>query len=179
MRNYLKGELDPDSLTGFATITEYVVIDVLGDAKKEKFGAPYDLVSESLGRVNVKYSVLHKGYRKSYVTRKCTNYHYWLFSKGKYAFIPDYYICLGMDKYQTEIIRVWIVPGNSEEVSVRGISLNINNEDRLKRYRVDPTQYNTTFQNMDITTKPEFRNTTKPKVPDSRYKWKEIYEEWE
>jgi len=54
---YKTGELDPSSFLGFATITEYVVIDVLGDATKEKFCAPYDLYSRSLGKVNVKWTV--------------------------------------------------------------------------------------------------------------------------
>lgn len=153
------GELDPDSLLGFATITEYVVLDVLGDATKEKFGAPYDLLSESLGKINVKYSILH---------RDSPTHRYWTFAKTPTAQIPDYYICLGMDEYQTEIIKVWKIPGSSVVVNKRGIIVRHSRDERVKKYEQDSTIYNKTLQEMNINEKPEFRNTTKPKINDTR-----------
>jgi len=157
------GELDPDSLVGFATITEYTVLKVLGDATKEKYGAPYDLISSSLGTINVKYSIIH-------VDR---NKRYWFFSKPRSSKIPDYYICLGFDEFQTEIIRVWLIPGNSKEIAKDGISISENKDERLKRYFVNPKIYNKTFQKMDIKKLPDFCNTTKPKVSESRYERKQ------
>lgn len=168
---YKTGELDPSSCLGFATITEYVVMDVLGDATKENFGSSYDLISESLGKINVKCSAL-----RSYgQTRR-----YWHFSKRTTAKIPDYYICLGMDKHQTEILKTWVIPGNSKVVTVKGITISPRREERVKRYATDPTIYNKTFQEMDIKTKPEFSNTTKPKINETNLiikKWDQEYQE--
>lgn len=172
IRKYEKGELDPSSLIGFATITEYVVLDVLGDATKEKFCAFYDLVSESLGTINVKYSILHKDYVCT-IRRKYKR-EFWNFARPKNAKTPDYYICLGFDEYQTEIIRAWIIPGNSEVVAKKGIFIRTISEDRFKEYAVDSAIYDKTFQEMDITTKPEFRNTTIPKISEYSYKNKEV-----
>lgn len=165
--SYIKGELDPDSFVGFATITEYVVLEVLGDAKKEKFCAPYDLISESLGKINVKYSIIHRGYVKT--VNKTYKKLFWDFSKPEASKVPDYYICLGFDEYQTEIIRVWKIPGNSEVVTKRGILIRTISEDRFKKYAIDPAIYDKTFQDLDIKTKPEFCNSTKPKVCENNY----------
>lgn len=164
------GELDPDTCIGFATITEHVVIDVLGDAIKEKFGSPYDLISESLGKVNVKYSALRRDH---------PNHVYWNFSKGKNSKTPDNYVCLGMDKHNTEITRVWIIPGDSEVVKEKGITVSPRRDKRLKRYEVDSAIYDKTFQEMDINSKPEFRNTTKPKISRICLSLKQIDLEYE
>lgn len=52
----IQGVLDPTSDIGRATITEYVVLEVLGDCTKEKMNYKYDLTSSKYGSINVKSS---------------------------------------------------------------------------------------------------------------------------
>lgn len=160
-----KGELNPYTPIGFATITEHVVLDVLGDATKEKFLSSYDLISKSLGKINVKYSSLHRENR---------THVYWRFTKTRNAKIPDYYICLGMDTHATEIIRVWIIPGESVFVKKRGIIISTYREERFKMYSEDPLIYDRIFQEMNIKDKPEFRYSTQPKVNEYMYVLKKL-----
>lgn len=164
---YKTGELDPETCLGFATITEYVVIEVLGDATKERFGAPYDIFSKSLGKINVKYSTLHYS----------GNSDFWHFVKNINSEIPDYYICLGMDRHQTEILKVWVIPGNSSVVTAKGIRIYPSTEERFIEYSVNHEIYDKTFQDMDIKEKPEFVNTTKPKVNERRYHYRKCDQE--
>lgn len=166
--DHVNGILDPDSYAGFATITEYTVLKVLGDATKENFCAPYDLTSRSLGKINVKYSILN---------RDGKNHYFWMFSKSRTAEIPDYYICLGMDEHRTEIVRVWIIPGNSKRVRIGGIFISPPKEERVKQYATDPTIYDKTFQELNIKELPEFRNVDKPKVGEYRYILKKLDDE--
>lgn len=166
---YKNGDLDPESSLGFATITEYVVLEVLGDATKERFGAPYDLYSTSLKKINVKYSIL----------RTNGNSNHWHFSKNINSATPDYYVCLGMDKHQTEILNVWIIPGDAPVVNDKGIMIYQSTEHKFHKYSVDRDIYNNTFQKMDIKEKFEFRNTTKPKVKENRYLYKKYDDELE
>jgi len=72
-----------------------------------------------------------------------------------------------MDEHNTEILKVWVIPGNSEVVNENGITISPRRGERFKIYENDPLVYNKTFQDIDIKEKPEFRNTTKPKVSNT------------
>lgn len=117
----------------------------------DDFCSKFDLISESLGTINVKSSKLF------YDT--IWNKYYWTFSKPKTQTIPDNYICLGFNETRTNIERVLIIPGDSNLVTKYGIII-INSKRGLSRasqYEVDATLYNKVYKNIDITTLPEFR----------------------
>lgn len=148
-RNYLHGELNPDSNGGIAVITEWIVSNVLNDCIKcnipEHFNFEYDLISEKYGTINVKSS-------------KLTSSNDFRFRKPKKQTIPDYYICIGFNEDKSVIKYVWIVPGNSSLVNNSGISISLHNLERAKQYEVDATPYNEVYQNLDIYSLPEFIN---------------------
>ena len=149
--NSYSGVLNPNSGRGIAAITEHVVYDVLKDCEKcntfRNHNAKYDLISNSLGTINVKTSALLK-----------TNV--WHFGRRANQTIPDYYICLGFNEDRTEIVKVFQIPGNSDLVKSYGIAIT-NTKRGLKKvlqYEIDATPYNNLYQNLDIYTLPEFSN---------------------
>jgi hypothetical protein len=148
---HINGVLNPDIPLAFATITEHIVCMVLGNCtKEENLNAPYDLVSDKYGAINVKSSKPYKN----------PNGTYWFFAKNATAMIPSYYICLGFNETKSDIMHVWIIEGNSKSVKNRGIWIQ-NNKDEIykyKQYEVDSIKYNKLYKTLDITTLPEFRN---------------------
>jgi len=167
-RDYYHGVTDPNSYIAIGIITEHVVYEVLGDCikcnTKDNFNAPYDLISEKYGIINVKSAALIHRER---------NRISWNFEKKLAAKIPNVYICIGFDETKTEIQHVWIIPGNSKLVANRGITISLSRLERASEYEVDPTPYNTVYQNLDIYTLPEFRNLPRDiidiKVPSIKY----------
>ncbi|MEN6293800.1 MAG: hypothetical protein ABFD07_17510 [Methanobacterium sp.] len=147
---YISGTLDPEATLGKGTIIEYVVLTTLGDCVKENFNYPYNLTSASLGEINVKSSSKHHS----------RNGKIWSFSKKPNSYIPEHYICVGLDEEFKKIIRVWIIPGDARVIGTHGI--NIIDKDvwlnKFRKYEVNPSPYNATFQTLDITTFPEFCN---------------------
>lgn len=145
------GTLNPNSGRGIAVITEHVVFKVLNDCEKcntfRTYNAKYDLISKSLGTINVKTSALHI-------------YSSWRFGKRKEQTIPDYYICLGFDEDRTEIIKVFQIPGKDSIVRYYGIFITNTQKGlgRVKQYEIDAVPYNNFYQNLDIYTLPEFSN---------------------
>lgn len=148
-RNYFHGQTIPNSNLGIGIITEHIVYNVLEDCIKcntvDHMFSRYDLISEKYGTINVKSSKLHKDDR-------------WVFQKSKRPTDPDYYVCIGFDENRTEILYVWVIPGDSQIVTKNGIYLRPNSVSRAIKYQVDSTPYNKVYQNLDITTLPEFRN---------------------
>ena len=153
-RNYLYGRLNPNSTTGIGVITEHVVYTVLNDCVKcnteDNFCAQYDLISKKYGNINVKSSKIKKVNNE--------NSFYWQFSKT--SKIPDYYICIGFNKTKTEILKVWII--NSKILINTKNRIYISNSEKglnkFKQFEVDLEPYNNVYQNLDITTLPEFTN---------------------
>lgn len=150
-RQYLSGTLKTDVPIGKGTIIEYTVLTTLGDCIKESFNFPYDLTSKKLGEINVKSSS----------RRDSKNGYEWAFGKRPDSYIPDYFVCVGLNNDYTEILHVWVIPGNARVIGSCGVHV-IDSPRGLKRvakYEVDPDLYNEVFQNIDISTFPEFENT--------------------
>lgn len=156
-RYYVHGILDPTSSTGIGVITETVVKTILQDCTTcntiQSFTAPYDLISEKYGTINVKSSIFKTS--KSYDTKG------WIFAKKKNQTIPDYYVCIGFDETRACILHVWIIPGTSSIVTKYIIYVSHNNLQKVKQYEVDSEPYNRVYQELDIYTLPEFRNLNK------------------
>jgi len=154
-RYYLHGIMNPKSNIGIGIITEYIVCKILKCFKcntYDNFNAPYDLISEKYGTINVKSSKLYK--------RNNANSFVWEFSKHENSKIPDYYVCVGFNENRYEILKIWIIEGDSNLVTKRGICIT-NSEiglKRVKKYEVNHIIYNEMYKNLDITTLPEFRN---------------------
>ena len=164
-RLYFHGTSNPNLGIGVGIITEHVVYEVLGDCVKcntiDNFCAPHDLISEKYGTINVKSVAFIHSNKKSESTS-------WIFDCFKYknTQISDTYILIGFNEDKTEILHVWIVPKNSNIFNVSGVHIT-NSKRGLKRasqYEVDPTPYNTVYQNLDIYTLPEFRNLPRDNI---------------
>jgi len=147
---HLSGVLDPNSKIGKGTFIEYVVLVTLGDCLKESFNYRYDLTSKKWGKINVKSSSLHKGNINPS----------WQFKKTSNSYDPDHYICVGLDSEFKTIHRVWVIPGNAKIVKSNGITITDSTDGRKKalKYEVDPVPYNNVYNNIDITSFPEFSN---------------------
>lgn len=149
-QQYMNGLLNQETPIGKGTIIEYVVLTTLKDCMKESFNFQYDLTSKRLGEINVKSSARHDSKNGSE----------WFFGKRPDSYVPDYYVCVGLDNEFKNVTHVWIIPGSSRVVGSYGIHV-IDNSKGLKRvakYEVDHTLYNEVFQNIDITMFPEFKN---------------------
>jgi len=147
---YHRGFLSSESKLGVGVITEHVVSMVLNDCIKcnnvNSFNKPYDLISTAYGTINVKSS-------KLFNTE-------WKFHKQPASFMPDNYICIGFDKSRREILKVFIIPGNSNIVTKYGIYIGNSRKGLSKalEYEVNPEPYNKVYQELDIYTLPEFCN---------------------
>jgi len=163
MKNSLcsNGILDPSSDYGRATITEYVVLNVLGECTKEKLNAPYDLTSKEYGTINVKSSKI------------CTldENKFWEFHKREKEYIPDYYFCIGFSQYYHVIQHVWIIPGKAHEVKPKGIVVKKNEYglNKFKMYEVDCNPYNKAFREFDNSLYSEFCN-----IERKEFKYKQL-----
>lgn len=144
------GILDPTSDYGRATVTEYVVLNVLGNCQKQKANAPFDLKSKKYGTINVKSSKI------------CTynNVEFWSFNKKNNSFIPDYYVCIGLSKYYHVIKHVWFIPGDADIVTPDSITINKNEYglNKAKCYEVNCDPYNNEFRSFNNSLYPEFCN---------------------
>lgn len=150
-KQYISGILNTKAPSGKGTIIEYTVLTTLGDCIKETFNFPYDLTSKKLGEINVKSSSRHDS----------KNGYEWAFGKRPDSYIPDYFVCVGLNKEYTEILHVWVIPGNARVIGSYGVHV-IDSPRGLKRvakYEVDPVPYNEVFQSIDFTSFPEFCNT--------------------
>lgn len=152
-RNHLHGILDPNSKTGIGVLTENVVYTVLNDCVKcntiENFNNKYDLISEKYGTINVKSAILRN---------MNINTYNWHFNKNINAYIPNTYICLGFNENRTEILHVWIIPGNCNLVKRHGINISLHNLERVTQYEIDVMPYDKVYKNLNIYILPEFCN---------------------
>ena len=154
-RKYLHGVLNPDSTVGLAVLTETVVSSVLQDCIKcnivGSFNSPYDLISDQYGTINVKSSTLRES-------------NTWQFNKRDNQTIPDYYICIGLDEFRFNVLKVFIIPGNSNLVTSGGISITNTTRGlvRSKEYMVNEIPYNEIYQSLTINELPEFKNYNSP-----------------
>lgn len=149
-QQHISGTLDPNSQVGKGTFIEYVVLVTLCDCVKESFNYRYDLTSESFGKINVKSSSL-----KSY-----NNVDGWQFRKIPSSYIPDHYICVGLDTEFNEILHVWAIPGKCNLVGDHGINISDSKIglSKCSKYELDATLFNVVFHCLDITSIPEFCN---------------------
>jgi len=147
------GILDPTSDYGRATITEYVVLNVLGDCTKEKLNAPYDLTSKKYGSINVKSSKKHNS----------RDIPFWEFSKRSGSYIPNFYACLAMSDYHHVIRHVWIIPVNFCDIESKGIRINCRGQgyEQFEKYEVDAEPYDKAYREFDNTKYLEFCNIKK------------------
>lgn len=147
-RNYVNGTLDPNSSTAIGIITEYIVRNVLNDCinynTQTDFHNKFDLNSKKYGTIDVKSS-------------KLGNYNSWKFTSNKH-YHPNNYICIGFDASKNKILKVWIIPKNSNIIGKYAICISVNNLLRASQYEVDATPYNDAYQNLDIYSLPEFCN---------------------
>lgn len=149
-KQYIAGMLNTEAPGGKGTMIEYVVLTTLGDCIKESFNYQFDLTSKKLGEINVKSS--------SRLNSK--NGYEWAFGKHPNSYIPDYFICVGMNNLYTEILHVWIIPGNSRLIGSHGIHVidNPNGLKKVSKYEVNSTPYNEVLHSIDFTSFPEFKN---------------------
>jgi len=151
------GKLNIKSPTGQATITEHVVFTVLGDCVKlntnEKFTSLYDLESKSLNNIDVKSSSLMTRYKPTSLTRWCFHLH--INTEN-----PDNFVCIGFNQDRSEIVKVWVIPGNCDKTHSANINVTntANGLSKFKEYEVDAAPYNTIYKNLNIYELPEFRN---------------------
>lgn len=150
-RAHVKGTVKLESSNASGIIAEYVVECVLNDTlnlNKVNFHSDCDLVSKSLGRVDVKSSQFYiRPPRKA-----------WHFAKKAASKIPDNYVCLGFDEGKTKILHVWVIPGDSAVVAVHGVWISESRLKRVSQYEIDSTPYNTVYQNLNVHELPEFKN---------------------
>jgi len=148
----LMGVLNPNSQVGMGVITEHITAEVLGNCTKcnikGNFNAPYDLISEKYGTINVKSS-------KLYVNNK------WGFRKRENSSVPDYYICIGFDWNKHNILHVWFIPSELQLFNKNGLYINTTALNLYNVYEVPPEPYNNIYKNLDIYSLPEFRNYNK------------------
>ena len=151
-RACISGNLNPNSSTGIGFIAESIVYTTLADCikcnTKDNFCAQYDLISVSLGTINVKSSKLRADNNS------------WLFSKLQNATIPDNYVCIGFNSSKDSIQHVWIIPNNSSLIKPYGVVISNSKKilSKFKQYEVDPEPYNKVYQSLDIYTLLEFCN---------------------
>lgn len=115
--NYINGNLDKNSSTGKAFISQRVVAKFLGLELKNdcncsvNFSHPFDLYDKGRhNRINVKASHLHKDNR-------------WLFNYSQKE-IPDTYILIGFDEKGKHILKGWIIDSNDSLLSEKkGVSI--------------------------------------------------------
>lgn len=158
-KQYMTGLLNQDVPIGKGTMIEYVVLTTLGDCVKESFNFPYDLTSKKLGEINVKSS--------SRIVSK--NGGEWSFSKRPDSYIPDYYVCVGLNTEYTKIIHVWKVPGDERVVGTHGIHIidNLKGLKKFSKYEVDSEPYDKVYQSIDFTSFPEFENINNDAFKDN------------
>ena len=149
-QQYMTGTLNTQRSVGKGTIIEYVVMNTLNECKKTRFNYGYDLHSQKYGSINVKSSSRHKPDVSPT----------WRFQKPPQSYIPDYYICVGLNEDFTKILRVWAIPGTAKIVRSHAIVItdSIRGLKRAEEYELDPTPYDLTFQTIDLTKFPEFSN---------------------
>jgi len=146
---YIKGNLDPESTTGFAFISQRVVAKTLGldlehDCNcSDGFGAPYDLYDKKLGYINVKaakysvYSFNNRSWR-------------YRFNNGS---IPDTYILLGFSEGKTNVEHVWITDALDDltyEKKAIAIPDSYKGLLKAKPWEVDCEPYNFAYHSMSL-----------------------------
>jgi len=149
-QQYMTGTLNTQRTIGKGTIIEYVVMNTLGNCRKARFNYDYDLHSQKYGSINVKSSSRHKPDVSST----------WRFQKPPKSYIPDYYICVGLNDDFTKILHVWAIPGTAKIVRSHAIVItdSIKGLKRAEEYELDHVPYEKTFQTIDLTEFPEFSN---------------------
>ena len=75
-------------------------------------------------------------------------------------YVPDFYICLGLNEDRTEILKVWAFEGDAMILPLRGINItnSVNGLASVKEYEIDPVLFNEIYKNIKLTDLPEFRN---------------------
>lgn len=167
-KQYMTGLLNQDVPIGKGTMIEYVVLTALNDCVKESFNFEYDLTSKRLGELNVKSSSKH-------VSKNGSE---WYFGKHPGSYIPDYYVCVGLDEEFKEIAHVWIIPGDARVIGSYGIHVidNAKGLRKVSKYETDPDPYNKRYKSIDFTTFPEFQNTNNDSLKLNRSIAKDIKE---
>lgn len=149
--DYKNNNLDPESNTGFAFMSQRVVAETLGLELKYDcncsigFNAPDDLYDKKLGYINVKTAVLFKD-------------NAWHFDFGN-KYIPDKYIMLGFSEDKSDIKHVWNTePEDDLTFDEKNFkykqSISITNSERglrrVKGWEVDVEPYNNAYHSMSL-----------------------------
>lgn len=129
-RRINQGNTDPNSNNGISIIANHIVNKIHNDAS-----------------IYVKSSKLYNNR--------------WFFNLVVPAENHTRFLFICFDENKKEILKVFIIPIDSGVVKY-GLSITNSKRslDRLQKYEVDPTIYNDIYQNLDITTLPEFSNYT-------------------
>jgi len=152
LNNYKNGNLDPESNTGFAFISQRVVAKVLGLELKydcncsEGFGSEYDLYDKNgYDNINIKATMLN-------------NANFWNFGlKNKYT--PDVYIMLGFSVDKSDILHVWITEPeddltfdekNFKYKQTISITNSYKGLNRASPWEVDAEPYTDAYHNMSL-----------------------------
>ena len=150
-RDYMNGNLDVESNTGFAFLSQRVVAKTLGLELKYDcncsigFGAPHDLYDEKYNYINVKAATLNK----------VNSWKFLLINKHK----PDTYIMLGLSRDKSDILHVWITEPeddltfdnkNFKYKQTISITNSYKGLNRAELWEVDVKPYNDAYHNMSL-----------------------------
>ena len=133
-------QLSKSSTLGKGYIGEQIWCKVRGvkncNIEMNTFNYKYDHSPDpEYGIVNTKYAVFNNKYNR------------WVFDTADNC---DNFCCISMNKEETDVNRVYIIP--KEEAEKRtGITMSINSKDSwYEKYRVDETPYNEAYHSMNL-----------------------------
>lgn len=154
--DYVKGNLNPNSTTGKAFISQRIVANVLNLQLKydcncsDNFNHSFDLYDKGkYNYINVKDSALHD--KVEYNSR-------WFFTLTQKT-MPDTYIMLGFDEDRKNILHVWITDPLDDltynEIKERpkggiGITNTYYSLERARPWEVDAKPYNDMLHSMSL-----------------------------
>lgn len=147
VKNIRTGNLDKDSSTGKAIISQAVVCKVLGaedlNIKMDNFRWYIDLENEKYKKIDV------KGPSLSVFTRNQFIYYYWRIDTNR-KLDCDTYIILGFTFNRKNITYVWIIPNDENMYNVSNIKIwrTIRKISKYEQFKVDPKAYNDAYHSL-------------------------------
>lgn len=147
VKNIRTGNLDKDSSTGKAIISQAVVCNVLGvedlNIEMDNFRWAIDLENEKYGKIDV------KGPSLSAITRGPSIHYYWRVDTNR-KIDCDTYIILGFTFDRKYIEYVWIIPNDENMYNVPNIKIwrTIRNVSKYEHFKIDPKPYNDAYHSL-------------------------------
>jgi hypothetical protein len=146
LKNYINGNINPNSNIGRQLILKHVVSTILGDCSIISIpDYPYNLFSDSLGLIIIKTAVLSKNK--------------WTYDLTQ-TLVPDTYILVCYDKERENIVKVFCIESTDY---LRSITIS-NTDIGLRRYftsELNSKEFDSIYKSVNLNNIPEFRN----KVP--------------